>query len=167
MVLDNAVRAGESYGLHEDDNGSGATLTHQEIHPLALEAAKRLISHHTQKTPVVIKSWGTPEVVYEEVRQSLIDFGYQIGMAEDMAAKLVEQAEEHAEVSRAKYGAKIIALKIEVSKAEPAPQFETGAMEVQRIDGLTNKAQIAGATSIAIGINTGGTTTTALRDSVL
>jgi hypothetical protein len=167
MVADSQVQSDNRYDLYGDnDNGKGAVLSRQEIHPLAREGAKRLIAQHSQKTPVVIKSWGSPEVVYKEIRQSLIDFGYQIGMAEDMAQKLVDQAEDHSEAARSKYGANIIALKLEVSRAQPSAQFETGAMEVQRIDGLTNHAQVAGATSVAVGINTGGTTTTALRDSV-
>lgn len=150
----------------DNDNHAGAVLTQKEIHPLALEGAKRLISRHTAKTPVVIKSWGSPDVVYAQISKSLIDFGYEISMAEDIAEKLVDHAVEHAETSRAKYAANIIALKIEVSKAKPLPQFETGALESQRIDGLTRQAQVAGATSVSMGINTGGTTVTALRDSV-
>lgn len=150
----------------DNDNASDAVLTQKEIHPLALEAAKRLINHYSAKTPVVIKSWGTAGIVYEELRETLINFGYRIDMAEDMAERLVDHAVDHAEMSRAKYNANIIALKIEVSKLKPEAQFETGALEVQRIDGITRHAQVAGATSIAIGINTGGTTVTALRDGV-
>lgn len=145
---------------------AGTVLTSKEIHPLALEGARRLISRHTTQTPVEIKSWGTPDAVYSDVRQSLLNFGYQIGMAEDMAEKLVEHAENHSDASRKKYGANIIALKIEVSKEKPQPQFQTGALESQRIDGVSNTADVAGATSVAIGINTGGTFTTALRDGV-
>lgn len=167
MVADSVLKTEDKFDLTGDnDNDSGAVLTQKEIHPLALEGAKRLISQHSAQTPVIIKSWGTPDVVHANIRQSLIDFGYEIGMAEDMAEKLVEHAEVHSETSRVKYGANIIALKIEVSKEKPNAQFETGALESQRIDGLTNQAQIAGATTVAVGFSTSGTTTTALRDSV-
>ncbi|NQZ14925.1 MAG: hypothetical protein HRT94_08910, partial [Alphaproteobacteria bacterium] len=143
-----------------------AVLTQKEIHPLALEGARRLISKHSDKTPVVIKSWGSPDTVYADVRQSLINFGYGVGLAEEMAEKLVDHAEDHSEAAREKYGANIIALKIEVSTEKPDTQFETGALETQRIDGLSNQGQVAGATAVAMGIDTGGTTVTAVRDAV-
>lgn len=149
-----------------DNTQSKAVLTTREIHPLVKEAAKRLINYHTAQTPVVIESWGTAKYVYREIREKLIAFGYQIDMAENMAQKLVDHAVDHAEANRSKHGSDIVALKLQVSNAKPDPQFETGALDVQRLDGKSDSAEVAGATSVAMGINTGGTFTTALRDSV-
>lgn len=167
MAANLALKQSKRFTPYSDNNNDfGAILSQKEIHPLALEGVKRLISHHSMQTPIVIKSWGTANSVYIDIRQSLITFGYEIGMAKDIAEKLVEHAKSHSEASRAKYGANIIALKLEVSKQKPATQFETGALESQRIDGFSNQAQVAGATTVAVGFTTSGTTTTALRDSV-
>ena len=141
-------------------------LSKKEIDPLTNEAARRLMNAHNDNTPVIIEAWGDPEYVYEQIKSKLLNFGYQIDMAEDMAQRLVDYAVAHAEESRQKHKSNIIGLKIQVSHAKPDPQFETGPVDVQRIDGKSNSAEVFGASAIAMGINTGGTFTTALRDSV-
>jgi len=153
-------------GDNDNDTSSRAALTSQEVHPLVQESARRLIGYHSDRTPVVIQSWGTSEIVYGEIKDQLINIGYKADISEEMSAKLVDQAIEHAEQSRSKHAAKIIAVKVAVSKLRPETQFETGALEIQRIDGHNPNAQVAGATSVSMGFSTSGTYTTAVRDAV-
>ncbi|MEM9470169.1 MAG: hypothetical protein AAF988_08400, partial [Pseudomonadota bacterium] len=149
-----------------EEASPAATITQQDIHPLALEAARRLINQHTSPDPTLVEEWGTPQAVYNKVKKRLMDLGYQARMAENMAEKLVEQAEEYAEGARSKYSANIIGLKIAISRENVEPQFSDGALEVMVIDGVSPQAQVAGATATAMGIDTGGTTTTQLRNGV-
>lgn len=146
--------------LDPSDFEEGA-LTHRELSPRVRAGAGKLIAHN-----VSIKARGSRKRAYETLQDQLIQFGLSISMAEDIAEELVDLAVDHAEESNSKYNSNYIGLTLEAATQSPQTQFETGALETLVIDANNPKAQVAGATSVAIGLTTSGTTTTALRDGV-
>lgn len=159
MVADLAMTAVKDEVQHE-------MLTQTELHPLVTRGAERLISYHKSGEPVVIKSWGTTENVFQEVTSGLMAYGYSRVIAEDMAEQLVNHALEHANVFKGRHQTNIIGVKLEVSETDPEAQFETGSIETHRIDGQSKSAEVAGSSGQEVRLTATGTATTSNRAEV-
>jgi len=136
-----------------------------EISPLVRQGAAKLIDYHQRGNSVLLKSWGTPDVVFGQIAAQLAQF-HPVAIAEEMAQELVAHAENHAMQFRTKHAANVIGVKMEVAETDPEGQFETGALETQRIDAYTERAQVAGSAGQEVRLTSSGTATTSNRADV-
>jgi hypothetical protein len=127
---------------HANDNYAEGLSPPSDIHPLALSAAREMMKAHDPQRPLVIESWGTPKIVYKEVEEKLIAYGFELGVAREMTEQLVHHAIHSSESFRQRIGSDIIAVKFAIADTPPPPQFSSGHIEVQRIDGKSHKPQV-------------------------
>jgi hypothetical protein len=136
------------------------------IPPEAMKAVDRMIDQYLRKNIVSIKEHGSPDVVHRRVTKQFIAFGASIDLASEAAAAFVQQAIEHSERTRGKYGATYIGLKIETAKKKPDAQFETGAVDYQCFRKGVQTPTVAGSTNAGMEFGPGGTRSTMLQDSM-
>lgn len=135
-------------------------LVAQEIDAEITYGARQLIAYHRSGAPVDIKSWGTADIVYEDVTNQLMSYGMQQGMAQDMTHRLVQYAVAHADEFRAEHNAKIIAVRLTVNEMNPSAQFETGPVATFRLNGFSRLAEMASASGQNVRLTASGTATT-------
>jgi hypothetical protein len=165
MVAEKALERAVVAAQNSRDDTSRVSLTSQDIHPLVRAGARGLIGYHRQENPVIAASWGTPSVVFDEIANQLSVY-HGRAIAEDMATALVEHAQDHALSFRGRHPSNVIAVKLEVADTDPEAQFETGAIETQRIDGKTGRADVAGSSGQEVRLTASGTATTSNRADV-
>jgi sugar phosphate isomerase/epimerase len=164
MVADSVLKTEEKFDFTGDNDNASVTVKQESIPDIVHNVAGEFI-RHAEHTEVKLKSWGTPEQVYSQVRQDLINLGLTIGVAEMHARELVNYAIEQAESSR--NNANIIGVQLVVSGEAPESMFRTGGRSTFRITTQSKQADVVGATSVAMGYGLNGTTVTdSTKDAV-
>lgn len=150
-------------GENDNRSESNVRVADREIHPLVRRGAGGLIDYHRrehlqfkrERNPVAVESWGTAEQVYEELATQL-EYYKGRALAEEMAREMVAHAQGGAEGLRNHFKANIISVQLPVAETVPAALFETGALERERIDAGTVKAEVVGATQVQRHLAYGG-----------